>query len=285
MMNTTLSNSKLSAVINPLGAELISLRSLAKNKEYIWEGNPTFWGKHSPVLFPIVGTLKNNSFHYNDKDYELLRHGLARSLNFHLITKSETHCVFSLEASEETNKAFPFAFELQISYTLVNTTLTIGYKVINKDNVAIPFSIGAHPAFALPNAFENYSLQFSQQETLECFTLENDLIGNNTYNIELDNQKLPLTYSTFENDALIFKTLQSKEITILEKNEPLLKVAFPDFNNLGLWTKVNAPFICIEPWLGYSDTINTSGNLFEKEGIQVVAMNESFECEFSIEVF
>ena len=284
MMNTTLFNSKITAVINPIGAELISLKLLVKNKEFIWEGNPAFWGKHSPVLFPIVGTLKNNSYTYNDKNYELLRHGLARSLNFHLITKTDSYCVFSLQADEETKKAFPFAFELQISYTLLDTTLIIGYKVINNDRVTIPFSIGAHPAFALPNAFENYSLQFSQQETLDCFTLENDLVSNNSFKIELTNNKLPLTYSTFENDALIFKTIQSKEITILEANQPLLKVSFDDFKNLGLWTKVNAPFICIEPWLGYSDTVNATGDLFEKEGIQRVEANNSFECKFSIEI-
>lgn len=283
-MIVTISNSILSAQIKLKGAELISLKSMQSNEEFIWEGNPSFWGKHSPVLFPIVGTLKNNSYNYNDEIYKLLRHGFARDVNFQLISSNTSSATFSLQSSEESKKVYPFEFELQIKYILLNNTLSIGYKVINFDEKDIPFSIGAHPAFALPAEFENYSLEFNKQETLKCFTLENDLVSDTTFEIELIHKKLPLTYSTFANDALIFKTLQSKEITLLEKNKPRLKVVFDRFENLGIWTKVGAPFICIEPWLGYSDTIHSSGKIMEKEGIQVVAKNNSFECEFSLEI-
>ena len=283
-MIVTLSNSKLSAQINAKGAELVSLKSNESNEEFIWEGNPAFWGKHSPVLFPIVGTLKNNSYTYNDKKYQLLRHGFARNSDFKLIRSKTTEATFALQSSDESRKVFPFEFELQLTYTLVDNQLIIRYTVINLDSKAIPFSIGAHPAFALPNDFENYSLIFSDQETLKCYTLENDLVSDTTFEIELNNKKLPLTYSTFANDALIFKNLSSKEITILEDSHPKLKVVFDDFKNLGIWTKVGAPFICIEPWLGYSDTIHSNGNLFEKDGIQVVNENCSFDSQFSIQI-
>jgi len=283
-MIVTLSNSKLSAQINAKGAELVSLKSNESNEEFIWEGNPAFWGKHSPVLFPIVGTLKNNSYTYNDKKYQLLRHGFARDSDFKLIRSKTTEATFALQSSDESRKVFPFEFELQLTYTLVDNQLIIRYTVINLDSKAIPFSIGAHPAFALPNDFENYSLAFSDQETLKCYTLENDLVSDTTFEIELNNKKLPLTYSTFANDALIFKNLSSKEITILEDSHPKLKVVFDDFKNLGIWTKVGAPFICIEPWLGYSDTIHSNGNLFEKDGIQVVNENCSFDSQFSIQI-
>lgn len=283
-MNVTISNSKLSAHIHYKGAELFSLKSLETNQEYLWEGNPKFWGKHSPILFPIVGTLKNNSYTYNEKYFQLLRHGLARDLNFSLISATDNQAVFSLQSSEETKKVYPFEFELQLTYTLLETILELKYTIINNDKVDMPFSIGAHPAFALPNNFESYSLEFNQQETLNCFTLENDLISDNSFEIALENKKLPLTYSTFENDALIFKMLQSRAITILENNKPFLKIAFDDFKNLGIWTKVSAPFICIEPWLGYSDTIHSSGAILEKEGIQLVAVNNYFECGFSVEI-
>ncbi len=283
-MPVTISNSKLSAHINYIGAELFSLKSKENNQEYIWEGNPDFWGKHSPILFPIVGTLKNNSYTYNGKQFQLLRHGLARNLNFSLIYNTEKQAIFSLQSSEGTKQAFPFEFELQLTYTLFDTKLEIKYTVINNDKVDIPFSIGAHPAFALPNNFQNYALEFNQQETLTCFTLENDLISDNNFEVVLVNKILPLTYSKFEKDALIFKTLQTRAITILEKNKPLLKVVFDDFKNLGIWTKVDAPFICIEPWLGYSDTIYTTGNILEKEGIQIVKENTKYECLFSIEI-
>jgi galactose mutarotase-like enzyme len=283
-MYVTISNSKLSAQIHSKGAELFSLKSIATNQEYLWEGNPEFWGKHSPILFPIVGTLKNNTYTYNDQQFQLLRHGIARDLNFNLTHTTDNQAVFSLKASDATKKDYPFDFELQLTYTLLDTKLEFNYTIINNDKVPMPFSIGAHPAFALPNNFESYSLEFNQQETLKCFTLKNDLISDTIFDITLSNKKLPLTYSTFVNDALIFKTLQSRAITILENNKPLIKVAFDDFKNLGIWTKVGAPFICIEPWLGYSDTIHSNGNILEKEGIQVVKEKEHFECQFSIEI-
>jgi len=281
-MIITISNSKLYAQITDAGAELISLKSIETNQEYIWEGNPEFWGKHSPILFPIVGTLKNNTYSYNEQNFKLMRHGIARDLNFNLIQKSDNQAVFSLKSSETTKKVYPFDFELQLTYTLLDNKLEFKYTIINNNKVQMPFSIGAHPAFALPNNFENYSLEFNQQETLNCFTLENDLVSDMAFEIQLANKRLPLTYSTFENDALIIKTLQSRAITILENNKPLLKLTFDDFNNLGIWTKVGAPFICIEPWLGYSDTIHATGNLLEKESILIAAPQEGFECSFSI---
>lgn len=283
-LKTIINNSKISAQFNTKGAELCSLKNTQTNQEYIWEGNAEFWGKHSPVLFPIVGTLRNNTYHYNNKEYKLLRHGFARDCNFKIIYQQENEVVFSLEYDDATLKVYPFQFELQLKYNLTETTLTISYTIINKDKVAIPFSIGAHPAFALPNNFENYSLQFQEQETLQCYVLENDLVSDTNFDITLANKNLPLSYSTFENDALIFKSLKSKEITIVENQKDILKVSFSDFQNLGIWTKVNAPFICIEPWLGYSDTINSNGNIEEKDGIQIVKENEKFECSFTIEL-
>jgi galactose mutarotase-like enzyme len=283
MLITTIKNSDLTAVIKHFGAELCSLKDNS-NAEYIWGGNPEFWGKHSPILFPIVGTLKNNSYQYNDTEYQLSRHGFAREMNFELIDKRENSATFSLASSDETLKKYPFDFELHLIYTLENTSLKIEYKVINKGNSKMPFSIGAHPAFDLPNNFENYSLEFEKEEPLEFYLLEDGLISNTTDQIQLDKKQLQLNYKLFENDALVFKKLQSKSITILENSKPILKVSYEDFPDLGIWTPPNAPFICIEPWFGYSDTVDTFGNLFEKEGIQVLDSNETFKSRFSIEI-
>ena len=282
-MTTTIKNSNLSAEINPFGAELISLKS-NNNKEYIWEGNPDFWGKHSPVLFPIVGTLKNNSFLYEGTQYHLSRHGFARDMTFELIEKKENSATFSIKSSMETLKKYPFEFELQLIYTLHNSNLDIEYKVINTGKSKMPFSIGAHPAFALVGNFKNYSIAFEKEEPLEYHLLENDLISSKTATIQLNQKQIPLTYDLFENDALIFKKLQSNALTILEDSNPVLTVHFEDFPSLGIWTKMNAPFLCIEPWFGYSDTNENSGNLFEKEGIQVLDKNQTFQAKFSIEI-
>lgn len=280
----TISNQKLTAAINSKGAELISLLSHHTGKEYIWEGNPTFWGKHSPILFPIVGTLKNNTYLYKGKSYQLPRHGFARDMEFELIEKSTSEAVFLLQANKETKLVYPFDFELQLIYALKDSELNISYKVTNKGSEAMYYSIGGHPALALPNEFEDYSLQFEPNENLISYQLENDLLSNKTVEIDLINNQLPLTYSLFEKDALIFKKLQSKQIILLEKNEPILNFRFDGFPNFGIWTKVNAPFICLEPWAGYSDISNSNGNITEKEGIQLLQANASKWHSFSIEI-
>ncbi|MFH7015322.1 aldose 1-epimerase family protein [Flavobacterium sp. FlaQc-47] len=282
-MNTTISNSTLSASIKHSGAELFSLKD-NQNKEYIWEGNPDFWGKHSPVLFPIVGTLKNNKYTINGKEYQLPRHGFARDMEFQLIHKTENSITFSLKSDVETLKKYPFEFELQLIYTLEEHSLNIEYKIINKAEGKMPFSIGAHPAIALPEKFENYAFEFQKEETLKYYLLENDLISNKTKVLETTENLVPLTYKLFKNDALIFKTLESKSLTILENSQPYIKVDFEDFPSLGIWTKEKAPFICIEPWLGYSDTDENSGDLFEKEGILVLDENQTFNSKFTITI-
>lgn len=281
-MKTTISNSLLEVEINHFGAELCSIKK--NTKEYIWEGNPAIWGKHSPVLFPIVGTLKNNSYTYNAIEYHLPRHGFARDLNFNLIDKATDSATFSIHSTETTLEIYPFEFEFQIKYTLESNQLAIQFIVINKGDSKMPFSIGAHPAFALPNNFEDYSIQFDTKEILEYNLLENDLISNKTALLENQNGNVKLNYSLFENDALIFKSLQSNSITIFENSSPFLKVGFENFPHLGIWTKINAPFICIEPWFGYSDTAESNGNLFEKEGIQIVDAKAIFESKYTIEI-
>ncbi|MEC4050957.1 aldose 1-epimerase family protein [Flavobacterium sp. SUN046] len=283
-MKASISNSFLSLSVLSKGAELCSLQLLATAKEYIWEGDPAFWGKHSPVLFPIVGTLKNNQYYYNGLEYHLLRHGFARDNEFELIINEESRLVYALKSNEATKKLYPFEFELQIGYTINEQVLSISYTVINKGAVDMPFSIGAHPAFALNKPFNHYSLAFEEQETLNCYPLKEDLIDNNPFTIELKDRKLDLEYRLFEKDALIFKELQSKEVTIMENDKAMLKVSFDDFKSLGLWTKIGAGFICIEPWLGYSDGTEASGNLEEKEGILFVKAKSSYKCQFTIEL-
>lgn len=283
-MTTTISNTYLTAKINHKGAELFSLKSNHSNKEYIWEGNPDFWGKHSPVLFPIVGTLKNNSYSLNNTNYSLSRHGFARDMDFALVDKTENNATFSIQSNQETLKVYPFEFELQICYSLEEKNLNIEYKVINKSQFKMPFSIGAHPAFALNGNFEDYSIQFEKDETLVYNLLENDLISNKTETLEKTGDLVKLNYSLFENDALIFKSLQSKSLSILKNQAPLLKVNYQGFPHLGIWTKKDAPFLCIEPWYGYSDTKDSTGNIFEKEGIQIIEANENFDSKFTIEI-
>ncbi len=283
-MKITIENNDITALFDSKGAELCSLKSIGSHREFMWNGNPDFWGKHAPVLFPIVGTLKDNQYRCKGQSYVLSRHGFARDMEFEVIEKTADAVVFSLKSNEQTKTNYPFDFELQIGYTLTNSILNIEYRIINKMDERMPFSIGGHPAFALPETFNSYSLEFEKPEELKSYVLEHDLLSPTTVNIPLSDKTLPLTYSLFEKDALIFKSLNSKKISILEESKPLLHFYFDDFTNFGIWTKTNAPFICLEPWLGYSDLTSSDGNIENKEGIQFAEANATFECSYSIEI-
>lgn len=279
----TIRNNHLEAVINPKGAELVSLKN-KEGKEYMWEGNPEFWGKHSPVLFPIVGALKNDTYIYNDKEYKLSRHGFARDNEFTVKEKQLDNVVFSLKANDDTKQVYPFDFELELKYRLGITSLIIEYTVYNNGSEKMPFSIGAHPAFALPGNFEDYSLNFEKEEKLTSYPLQENLLSQTTVAVPTTDKKLNLSHKLFANDALVFKQLNSTSVAIEKNDEVLLKVNFEDFPHLGIWTKPGAPFLCIEPWQGYADSINTTGNIFDKEGIVVLNGEEKLSKSFSIEV-
>jgi galactose mutarotase-like enzyme len=283
-MTIILSNEFCSASINTKGAELNSFKNLQTNKEYIWDGNPNFWGKHSPVLFPIVGALKDDCYYYEGKKYNLSRHGFARDFEFEVIESSSNTASFLLKQNSEIAAKYPFDFDLQMDYKLVDRQLVLSYTIRNKSDVEMPFSIGAHPAFALPNSFTDYSLEFEKEEELITHELENNLFSGKTRAVSLDKTSLSLTYALFEKDALVFKSIESKKITILENGKPLLKVNFENFSSLGIWTVQNAPFICIEPWIGFADDATSTGNLFDKTDIQILQPNSSFEASLSIEI-
>jgi galactose mutarotase-like enzyme len=283
-LDVQITNGKLTASFKNKGAELISLKD-EKGREYMWEGNPEFWGKHSPVLFPIVGTLKNNTYRYNGNVYPLGRHGFARDMQFYVKQKDNISVSFSLVYNDSTLKIYPFCFELVISYTLDENNLIVQYTVKNHHTEEVMlFSIGAHPAFALPGNFTDYSLQFEKQETLTATPLQDDLLSDTENKVALQGNILPLSYSLFAGDALVFKKLQSKSVAIAYKNSPFLKVTYHDFPSLGIWTKQDAPFVCIEPWQGYADSINASGNFEDKEGIIALAAGDETSRSFIVEV-
>ncbi|OCB74839.1 aldose 1-epimerase family protein [Flavobacterium crassostreae] len=284
-MKTTISNAFLSAEIKHAGAEVFSLKNVHTNQEYLWDANPEFWGKHAPVLFPIVGTLKNNQYRYKQQNYSLSRHGFARDMVFELIEKKDDRATFVLKNSADTLQVYPFEFELQICYTLVQNSLVVGYKVQNLNSTEMPFCIGAHPAFALAGQFEDYALEFKNKVPLRYTLLENNLISNQKATLSTTDTTLSLEYALFKNNALIFRSIPSKTVTILAQKKPLLQIEFEDFPDLGLWTLPNAPFICIEPWFGYSDTVTSSGNIMEKEGIEILQPKATFRSQYTITVF
>ena len=279
-MIITLSNNKISASINTIGAELIQLEK--DNKNYIWTVDEAFWNKTSPILFPIVGRLKNDSYSINGKTYELPRHGFARNFEFEVEHQTENSVVFLLTENPETLKQYPFQFELRLQYELIENSLKISYSVLNKSQEIMPFSIGAHPAFAIEDSFSDYSLQFIEAEEFVSYELENEQFSNSFRKINSENGQINLDYSLFEKDALVFKHLKSDKLTLLKGNQPYLSVEFEGFPFLGIWTKPNAPFLCIEPWCGLADNVNHNGNIFEKEGINLIQPSEKFSRTIQI---
>lgn len=281
-MIITISNSQLSATIDTLGAELLSL--VKNNKNFIWTVDETYWNKTSPVLFPIVGRLKNDSFTFNGSSYPLPRHGFARNMEFSFDKKSEHQVIFELNETEETKANYPFDFKLLMAYTLMDNELVIEYFVRNQSDEVLPFSIGAHPAFAIEGNFEEYSLQFNKEDSFETHHLENESFNGKTTLVASENNAISLNYALFEKDALVFKQLKSNEVVLKHLDKNILKVNFDHFPYLGIWTKPNAPFLCLEPWCGLADSIDHNGNLEEKEGINHLPAGEDFLRAIRIEI-
>lgn len=282
-MLITITNKTLSAVINTKGAELIKLEK--NNVNYIWEVDTAYWNKTSPVLFPIVGALKENKYTINDNVYSLPRHGFARDMEFVVEKQTDNQVIFTLSSTEETKENYPFDFNFKMAYTLVESELVIEYLVQNLNNEVLPFSLGAHPAFTIEGDLSDYSLEFNKDEIFVSTPLEKDLLLNENMVIESYKNEIKLNYDLFANDALVFKSLKSDEVVLKHLNTPLFKLIFEFFPHLGIWTKENAPFLCIEPWCGYADIENHNGDFMEKEGIQLVQPNENFLRAIRIEIY
>lgn len=282
-MNYEIKNSFIKAKIKLFGAELNSLQKIDEDLEYIWQGNPKYWARHSPVLFPIVGRLKNDSYFYKNKKYSLSQHGFARDKEFELIKKGEDFIEFRLKNDEETLKNYPFLFELNISYKLEKTKLIISYKVKNRSEDRLYFSIGAHPAF---NISSGDFLDFEDVRTSKRYFLDDKGLIYKNQEVSFTKNSLILDEEIFKNDALVFNDNNIKSIILRDKNSnKILKVEFKDFPYLGVWSKPNlAPFVCIEPWFGVADEENSNQNIEDKRGVQVLLKDELFSCFYSIEV-
>ncbi len=285
---TTIENEFLKVSIRSKGAEMTSIYNKSTQIEHLWQADHTVWPWHAPNLFPIVGGLYENKLHVNGSEYQMKRHGFARESEFSLIDSSEKHAKFSLPFNELTLAVYPYHFEFQVLYDLFDEGLRVTYKVINQDEQTVYFSVGAHPAFQIPflpnENYEDYYLEFETSEPLLTHLLSADgLISGETEPVQTDGQKLWLTKNLFDRDALVFKNITSKKVTIRSKNhQQNVSVSFQDFNHLGIWAKPGAPFICIEPWLGYADAEGKATDIRQKEAILKVEHGHVFEAQFVI---
>ncbi|CAB3437125.1 aldose 1-epimerase family protein [Listeria monocytogenes] len=286
-----LENEVLLVEMKTAGAELTRIFHKDTGLEYLWNADSKFWGRHSPVLFPTVGRLVEDTYLVDGKPYHLGQHGFARDRDFQVVEQTEKSVRFELDADEDSLAVYPYKFKLSIIYTIEKNTVAVSYEVENTDNKRIYFSIGAHPAFNLPltegTTFEDYYLDFGTEENLETLCLEGPYRSGEIKKVVDEAARyLPLNYDLFKNDALIFEALKQKEMTIKSDKTPhFVKVSFPEFPFVGVWTaKAGTPFLCIEPWYGIADGAGESVELRDKAGIEHLEPEAVFASEYEITV-
>ena len=248
----------------------------------MWRADPAFWGKTSPLLFPMIGTLKNGSTLINGSEYRITKHGFARDLELTPETITSNSAMFSLEQSDYTKAMYPFDFKFTVCYTLKADGIAVTYRVKNNSDTDMPFCIGAHPAFALDGEITDYRLEFQKNETTAVpnYNLDTGLHEeNNRRTLLNDETTLPLSHELFYRDVCYFDKPNSRSIQLLGKDNKGVRVDFPDFTSLGVWQAKDAPFICIEPWCGSADFDDCTGIFAEKRGIEILKPQK--ECAFT----
>lgn len=273
------------------GAELTRIYSKKQSKDILWSGDSKYWGRQSPVLFPIVGKLIDNKTTIEGNTYSMSQHGFARDLDFEVLDTSDNSISYILKSNYNTEKLYPYSFELVIKYTLIETSVNIEWTVKNTDSKDIYFSIGAHPAFNVPmnnnESLKDYYLEFKNRNNVTKIEL-NGPYSDNSLNLG-SIERLELAPNLFKNDALIYTNID--EISIhSNNNRDFIKVDFKDFPLVGIWTPYykdnnsTAPFLCIEPWYGLADNIDSNGVYRDKDYINKLNIGETFKTSYSISI-
>lgn len=289
-MEYTLQSNNLTLAIQSKGAEISSI--LFNHLEYIWQAKENIWPRHAPVLFPIVGKLKNNSFQYNSHVYSLTQHGFARDNEFEMISRSENAITFELRNNGVTEKVYPFEFNFQIKYAIEKDTVICEYTIRNPSSSDdLFFSVGAHPGFRIPlldtEKFTDYTLNFHNSKPFFATELADGLLTNSKKELSLIDGDLTITDDLFDKDALVFENSQIDSIglrsSVSGKGVELVCRNWPYF---GIWSKKGCrEFICLEPWHGIADSVDSTGDLRNKKGIIQLKPFEEFDCSFSVKLF
>lgn len=286
----TIENEFLKVTARNFGAELTSVYYKPTHTEHLWQADKNFWGWHAPVLFPVVGRCMNDEILIDGNKYAMEKHGFARKSEFTLLELNENKMVFMMQSSESTLRIYPYQFEFLIAYTLDGNKLLVSYEVINRDTKTIYFQLGGHPAFAAPfsatEKYDDYYLEFENTENAPRHYIDaNGFFDGRTETALTNGMRVNLRPDLFKDDALIFKDLQSRKVFLKSRNhERYVEVDFNGFNYLGLWAKENAPYVCIEPWLGCAATAGVQTELSEKEGIISLVKAGKHNTQFTVSV-
>ncbi|AOS96501.1 Aldose 1-epimerase [Microbulbifer aggregans] len=285
MASLILKNDRLTVAVREKGAELFSLVDHVRQRELMWRGDPDVWAGTAPILFPVVGRLKGGGYHHDGHWYAMRKHGFAKTRDFSLVSADEHSLTLVLQADELTRAQYPFEFLLQVTFRLEESGLSVRYGVENRGEGGMPFSLGSHPAFALPGetmeASDSY-LEFECEEQGGCYCLEGDLLSENAGPSPIVGRRLSLGRETFARDALILKDIRSRKVGLFARGERLLEFDTGGAAHLGVWAKPNAPYVCIEPWLSTDDSPSAPADLADKPGFITLQPDEVFETGYRI---
>lgn len=272
--------------ISEWGAELQSIYSKPNQIELLWQGDARYWNRRAPVLFPIVGRLKNQTYIFNNIKYQLPQHGFARDLKFNVTAQSTSSIEYTLESNAQTLAVFPFSFRFSIGYTLNQQVLTTRFSILNTGHNTMLYSFGAHPAFNCPllpdTRPDAYAIKFYNTK-LEHTLLAEGLRTSIQLPLQLQNGVLQLHHTLFDNDALVFENNQITAVSLLYNHKPLLTLNCGNWPYFGIWSKPSAPFICFEPWHGVTDHTETNMQWLSKTGLLQLLPNTAYSAEFTLD--
>jgi galactose mutarotase-like enzyme len=281
-----LDNGRISAVIKADGAELCSLRGEG-GVELLWQAGPV-WPRHAPVLFPIVGRLKDDRLLHGGVGHRMTQHGFARDRRFTFIEHDPSECRLSLADDHETRALYPFAFRFDVVYTLEDNSLVVRYLLSNPGNDVLPASLGAHPAFRWPLADgipkDAHELEFDADELAPVRRLDNGLLKPETFPSPVEGRRLGLNEGLFAEDALILDHPASTSVRYTAPGAPVIEVSWEGFEQLGLWSKGSGDFLCIEPWCGFSSPADFDGDFADKPGLLHIPPGGRREMSYRITV-
>jgi galactose mutarotase-like enzyme len=286
-MDHTLQSSGISATIKATGAELCSLKN-AEGLELLWQAGPA-WPRHSPILFPIVGRLKNDELRHRGKTYPMTQHGFARDQTFDWRERGPTSCTLDLTDNAATRLRFPFAFRLAVTYAADDVHLDVRFAITNTGNETLPASLGGHPAFNWPllpgQPKETYGIQFSNEEPAPIRRLKGGLLRHEREPTPVEGKYLALSERLFTDDAVILDHPASASLRYAADTGPAIALQWQGFRELGIWSKPDgAPFLCLEPWRGFASPLDFDGEFTDKPGIMKIAPGTTEVLSYRISV-
>jgi len=280
-----LRSSGLAAEVAAAGAEVVALRD-AEGRALLWSGDPAVWSGQAPLLFPIVGRLRDDALAHEGRTYPMKQHGFARRSEFELLSVSETDVVFRLSANDATREQYPFEFVLDMRYALEGDVLAMVASVSNPGAEALPLSFGFHPGFLWPLPYgggrEEHQVLFEEPERAPVHRPVGGLLSDAVEPNPAASGVLALDDGLFQRDALIFRSLRSQRLRFGVPGRPGLEVGFEGMPQLGLWSKPGAPFLCIEPWHGYASPENHTGAFRDKPGLVLLPPGQQREFAMTV---